>query len=263
MVEESVFHIVIVPMEKPDPNVVNTVAAIIRKEPYTTRMLLTGKIPKLASHYGSLEEAAEIKQSLQALGLAVFISHSSFLNYTDDTVFRAFTLDIGKDAITFRNQGGKSRITGKEDVFLIIRFNKQHVIVNKSTTTRLKFSLGKTLMTGGIPMFNQEQETTTAESAQTEMVLRLYNRVSPEHYVELAQQNMDFSFLGEKRGYSSKANFNTVVNVVRKAFSGAIFNDDLVFFSGMKAAADTDEAMEVNCRLLYQYYRDYDGNPAA
>jgi hypothetical protein len=257
MVSEDIFHVAIVPLEKLDLKVANTVAAIIRKEPYTTRLLLSGKIPRLAAHYQSQEEATEITRSLKALGLTVFICDDAFLRRSPDAVFRAFTLNVGEDTITFRNQGGESQVTGKQDIFLIIRFDKQHVTVNKTTTTKIKFSLGKTLMTGGIPIFDQKKETTTTESTQTEMILRLYDRASPDNYVEIAQHSMDYSFLGEKRGYSSKANFNTVTELLKTTFPEAIFDDNLVRLSGSKVTTDTDSEMEMNCRLLYLYYRDY------
>ena len=133
------------------------------------------------------------------------------------------------------------------DVFLVIKGNRQILTRTETTTTKHKLSIKKTLITGGIPIFDKVNTTNVTESVSYEMYLRIYSRTSLQ--VEMNQYNMDYTFLARKRELSSSINFNTTVNEIRNAFPEAIFDEKLAQYE------TSGSEFETSCRLLYLYYR--------
>jgi len=60
MAEYDMLHVAIAPPDALEASVVERVAAIINKDLYGTRLLLTGKIPRIVSHYQTIQEAGPV-----------------------------------------------------------------------------------------------------------------------------------------------------------------------------------------------------------
>ncbi|MBM3142898.1 MAG: hypothetical protein FJ005_07625 [Chloroflexi bacterium] len=69
MADYEVIHVAVAPPATLDANLVKSVAAVINKSPYDTRLLLAGEIPKIIAHYNSIQIAESGIQNLRDLGL--------------------------------------------------------------------------------------------------------------------------------------------------------------------------------------------------
>jgi hypothetical protein len=114
------------------------------------------------------------------------------------------------------------------DICLIIKGRKETYIAKEKTEVTKKFSLGRTALAGGIPMWRTEKKQVKEMSPTTEYFVRFYTQEASEPVVEIFHTQMDYSFLKGEMASSSLANFNIVVTKLQQAFPKAIFDDNLM-----------------------------------
>ena len=169
--------------------------------------------------------------------------------------FIAHTLELEQGYVLFYDRGGQKREMKSEDVFLIIKGGRETYVVKEKTETTKKFSLSRTVLMGGIPMWRTEKKQVKVMSPTTEYFARLYTRESSEPVVEIFHTQMDYSFLKGEMASSSLANFNIVVTKLQQAFLRAIFDANLMRASIKQpyTPSGVDDA-EINFKLLYLQY---------
>lgn len=247
-------HVAIAPLTTPEANLIEKVAPIINKNPYETRLLLTGMIPKIIGRYPNRQAAESASQSLREAGLVTIVLNDSELRKPSQ-VFRAQTLEFGDEEVLFRNQGGQVRKMTARDVFLILEGKRQTYVETEVSQTKMKFSLGATILTGGIPVWRPVKEKIGDRPVQIECFARLYDRKSSEQSIELLQHHMNYSFLGAKKPPSSLANFNIVMTLLRELFPQAIFDDRLTKLVRRDTPPEQlQHDLEINYKLLYLYH---------
>lgn len=254
MEKSRILYLALVPLVAPETGVITEVAAIIGKEPYGTRLLLAGKVPKIIARYESKQMAESVAQRLRDLGLVPILCTESELCRSSEG-FIAHTLEVRQGCVLFYDRGGQKREMKSRRVFLIIKGREETYVTKEKTETTRKFSLARTALTGGIPMWRTEKKQVKGSSTVTKYFARLYTRKSSEPAVEIIHNQADYSFLKDEMASSSLANFNIVVTKLQQAFPKAIFNDNLMRASVRQpyAPSDVDDA-EVNCKLLYLQY---------
>ena len=255
----EVVHVAVAAPNIPEPEVIKRAAAIVNKDPYQTRLLLSGGLPRLIAHYHNLQEAESTVRALRDLGLAAFVCKDSELR-KPSKVFTAQTLEFLEGEAIFRNKGGQTKRIPSGDVFLILKGSLQTPAEEGTTVTRKEINWGATLLTGGFPISRTVKDKSSGVAAQVESLARLYNRESSEPAVQMLQHGMAYSFLGAQIAPSSAANFNTVVAKLQELFPRAIFDDRLSKSSRSDAPlARTPDDLELNCKLLYLYHKTKSG----
>lgn len=255
MAEHEVVHVAIAPPAALEEELVKKAAVIVAKNPYETRLRLTGKIPKIIANYDNMQMAESTARSLRELGLVAIVCTDSELHKSPQ-IYRAHTLKLEEQAALFWDRSGQERQIESRNVFLIISGRIQTYTETEVTRIVKKLNVAATVLTGGIPIRKKVKEKTTTTSYQSDSFVRLYGRLSPEPLVELPQHGFDYSFLGTEMAPSSTANFNTTVTKIKNAFPQAIFDDRLVEpFGADMHSATPKENIEVNCKLIYWYHR--------
>ena len=256
MSELDVIDIVIAPPDVLEESLVEKVAAIVNKDFYETRLQLAGKIPRIVSRYQDAEVAKAIVQSLNALGIVAFMCKDSELHKPSAGRFRAHSLKREEGKVTFRDNNNKERSMQAENVFLILQGTVQTYIENESIKTRMKFSLPRTILLGGFPVWRAVKEKTKDVAFQTSCFIRLYERSSMEPSIEIFQYNFDYSFLGQKMTSSSLLNLSATAAELRNTFPQAAFDDRLAkSFGASIPFASPEDSIETNCRLIYLYHQ--------
>jgi hypothetical protein len=256
MVANKIVHIMISPPDMIETKLVKEAAAILQKDPYETRLLLSGKIPKLIAHYAAVEEADLIANQLKTLGLTTITLDDHELRISAADVFIAHSLQFGEKEIIFRDKANHLTKLEKNDVFLILKGKLPTAADKVVTTTSMKFNLTATLMTGGIPIWQKVKETTRETSAESQYFFRIYSRLSSEPKVEFFENYFNYSCLGSDLTPSSLTNLNGIIAKLRTIFPQALFDDRLAQSSGISGSSDNQARdMELNCRLIYLYRR--------
>ena len=101
MVTNEIVHLAVASPDNIETSLVKEAALMLKKDPYETRMLLTGKLPKLIAHYQSVEEAATIARQLKTLGLVAFTVNDSELGKSPATRFSARALEAEEISCDF------------------------------------------------------------------------------------------------------------------------------------------------------------------
>jgi hypothetical protein len=255
MAGNEIVYVAIAPPDMLQENLVAQVAAIVNKDVYGARLLLAGKIPKIIAQYDTMQRAELTAESLKDLGLVAIVCKDSDLRRPSQR-FRAHTLKFDEQAVIFCDRSGEGRRVESRNAFLIINGRMQTYTETQITKTGMKLNLGATLLTGGIPIMRRVKEKTTARSLQTEGFLRLYDRTSVELNVEILQHEFDYSFLGVQMAPSSLVNFRTTVMRIRDVLPQAVFDDRLTeSFWVHISSASPQESMEINCKLIFLYYK--------
>jgi hypothetical protein len=248
----DIVHVAIAPPEILEASLIKEVAAILNKDLYGTRLLLAGEIPRIGAHYQTTQAAESVANRLKALGIVAIVCNDSELRRSSPVGFRAHTLKLEVAESTFWDKSGEARRIQAENVSLILKGRMQTYTDKEVTTTKMKFSLPATILTGGIPIWRKVKEKNSDVSFQTESFVRLYNRMSPEPSVEIFESDFDYSFLGEKIAPSSFTNLNTIIAELRNTFPQAIFDDKLSGFFRADASFTTQrDDIEVSCKLIY------------
>jgi hypothetical protein len=252
----DVIDIAIAPPDALEESLVEKVAAIINKDIYGTRLQLAGKIPRIIARHQNAEVAKAMVQNLSALGIVAFMYKHSELLKPSVGPFRAHSLKRMEGKVTFWDNSSVERSIQTGNVFLILQGTIQTYIENESTKTRMKFSLPRTILLGGIPVWRPVKEKTKDVAVQTVCFIRLYERSSMEPSIEILQHNFDYSFLGQKMTSSSLPNLSATAAELRNAFPRAAFDDRLTRSLGASIPFPSPEdSIETNCRLIYLYYQ--------
>jgi len=222
-------HVAVNPPEMLESSLVKKVAAIINNDFYQTRLLLSGRIPKLVAHLDSEEAVESILKKLSSLGLLAFAVDDSDLHnpLISMRVFKAHSLQFGEKQIEFLARNGSQKIFDGRDLYIILYGKMNIPILTKKTTTKMKLSVPSTVMTGGIPVWRRAEENVEHISLQTEYFIRLYGRVSLEPEIEISESSFDYAFLGTKKTPSSSENLRTLFSQLKKMFPDVIVDSKL------------------------------------
>ena len=256
MVANEIVHVLVAPPDNLETNLIKEAAGILNKDLYATRLLLSGKIPKLIGRYQSVEEAELIAKRLKTLGLVAIVVKDKELAGSPLTRFDAHALKLSDREVTFFYKDGQQVKLESKEVFLILKGKLPPSNVKDVTTTTLKFDLTATIITGGIPIWRKVKETTKGTSNEGGYFVRIYDPISPEPRVEFFENYFDFSSLGSKIAPSSSVNLNSIITELRTMFPQALFDDRLTQPSGANTSSDKPaHEIELNCKFLYLYHQ--------
>jgi hypothetical protein len=254
MTDYEVIHIAVAPPTNLDANLVRSVATVINKSPFHTRLLLASEVPQVIAHYDSIQIAESIIQNLRNLGIAAIACRDSELRQFPQT-FKAQTLEFREKEVLFRDSAGREKRIVENNIFLVLVGRIETSVEVETTKQKTKFSLPRTLLMGGIPIWRRVDEKTTTHSIQAECFARLYERKSSNPSVAIFQHHMNYSFLGTKVAASSFTNFGTVVLRLREVFPQAIFDNRLAKPSALTTSpSQVWEDIEINCKLIYLFH---------
>jgi hypothetical protein len=258
----DIFHVAVLPPDVVEADSAQKAAAIIRKNLYETRLLLSGKIPKILTQYNTLPEAEAAVQSLRGLGFRALVCTDGALRHSLPG-FRTRSLTIGENEITFRDKSGKAARMEAAESFLILAGKVETRQETEVKTVKTKLNLPMTLATGGIPIRRKVTEKSTVTSIQTECFLRVYDKGSSGFYIEIRQYDFDYGCLGLKIAPTSLANFSSLTKRIREAFPKALFDDSMIKNYGAGLPSDaTWERVDILCKLIYLFHQIPSDSPS-
>jgi hypothetical protein len=255
VVKNNIIYVVIEPPTNVDTDLVNKAAAIINKNPFDTRQLLAGEIPKIIAHYENIDSASLAAEQIRGWGIRSLTISDEELNHPSDG-FKVHTLEIANEQLFLYDTAGVKHAITKNGVYLVIAGRHEVSVKSETTTTTTKFNLTGTLLSGGIPMWHQVKEKNVSESFETTLYARLYENGSSGGWSELIQDQLNYAPLGTAITYSSFTNFNRLLTQIRDFFPGAIFDDRLTKPSAVGTSAQQAWQNEnINCKLIYLFHK--------
>ncbi len=250
----EIVHVAVAPVENLNDILVGQVAVVLGKDLYNTRLLLAGKMPKIIAHFNSIQEAESLAGKLKELNLKPMVSGDAKLR-NPSISFPACSIKFDPEKVIVYDHNGQSRMLTAENSFLMLRGIVSTSRELETVTFKTKISVPLTVMSGGIPIVRQVKEQQKETTHREEYFLRIYSSDSADQNVEILQNDFDFSFLGNRMVYSSMTNFNLLQSDLRQRFPRIIFDEKLTKFSNPTITSNTLNNIEVNCRLIYNWYK--------
>jgi hypothetical protein len=249
--QHDVVYVAVAPPKTLGGDLLKTVASLVGKEIFDTRLLLAGEIPRIIASCPNTDTADSIAKGLRDAGLVAFVCRDSELRKRS-AGFEAHTARPGAREVIFSDRRGTEAGIEAGDAFLIIRGRIRSTTQEKVSTTKMKLNVPATVLTGGIPIMRRVTKKNTQESFQAEDFVRIFDRRSSDPRIELHENHVDYAFLGPELTPSTPANFKILVAKLRAWFPLAIFDERLTRrFKTDVPAAGPREALDISCRLIY------------
>jgi hypothetical protein len=206
------------------PELVQVLSHALGITPFEARQRISGGGPAVAAHFADPGHAQALAKRLNQAGLATLIveaqEHHAKIGHL---IVRRFALNQAALHIEQTDQQQQEIPYGEIDLLLMAASIVEYA--EKKAVTGRKFSLGKTIMTGGIPMskkVERQQEVTTEERSK---VLYLYSGQRPPAIFSL--NNMIYDGLGKAMQVSREVNFTYLIKELRRLSPRARYDERL------------------------------------
>jgi hypothetical protein len=191
---------------------------------FEARQRMIGNGPAVVANCADPGQALALTKKLNQNGIATLIVDAAEVRGPARYfICRRFELNDASLRIE-TSDGQRAEITyGEIDLLLpatsIVEYSE------KKTITQRKFSIGKTIMAGGIPMskkVERQEEVTIEERGK---VLYLYAGQRPP--IVFSQNGMIYDGLGAAMKVSRELNFTYLISELRRLSPGAVYDDRL------------------------------------
>lgn len=187
------------------------------------RMRLAPEAPALLARLES-NKAEVLVGALRTVGLSVLALDVSCPTDRDRVLVHRFSLDAA--GATFTTRSGDSLQFAWADVVAILRGLRASRTDLERTEKSKSFSVGRTVLTGGLVMSKTSSKTVRSSNETTEQVILLYLRDG--HVAALAEQELEFSCLGPGMQPSSTGNMGELARRLRERAKSAFYDERLL-----------------------------------
>jgi len=251
-------HIVVIHhWQEETPELVQSLAASLGIMPYEMRQRMIGGGPAVVAVFADQQQARTLAAKLSRSGVATMIIDTDGLRRADGRfVVRRFEL---KEQLLSVEAGDGNRVEISYGNIDLILFGTRILGQSETiTVTERKFSLGKTILSGGIPLTKKVERQEEVTTVERENILCLYAGERPP--VVFSQGSMSYDGLGEAMKLTREMNFSFLKSELRRLCPGAGFDDRLSNRLGqvrllgptLNQETNLDIAFEILARSLRQ-----------
>lgn len=239
------------------PELVQALAAVLGITAYEARQRLSGGGPAVAAHFAALDQAQALAKRLNQSGFAtLIIGAEEHRVSTGHFLVRHFALNEAALRIEQADRQAEEIPYGEIDLLLSATMIVEYA--EKKTVTGRKFSLGKTIMAGGIPMSKKVERQEEVTSEERSKVLYLY--AGNRQPAIFSLNGMIYDGLGKAKQVSREANFTYLIKELRRLSPLASYDERLRNRAGLvkllgpalDLETNLDLAVEILARTLRQ-----------
>jgi hypothetical protein len=239
-----------------DAAVATFVAEKLGTVAFEARQKLSGGSPVVIAPFADEDHARAFVDSLTQEGLPAFLIDTEEVRKRPSACY-VHRFVLGEEALKVESRDGECCEIeyGKIDQ-LLVAICKAGEIQTTGTETSRKYSLGKTLLAGGLPMTKQvkTKKVLTVEEREESLWLYTHNRA----LFIFDRPVMNYDGLGKAMQFTRDLNFTHLKNELKRLASQARFDDRLLKRSAMirligpalNPEVDHDLAFEILSRSL-------------
>jgi hypothetical protein len=235
---------------------VQEISRVLGKTAFEVQQRMICGSPVVLASFADPQQAMTLAKRVNQTGIAaIVVDVTEFRRRTGSIIVRHFKLNESSLHIESSDKRSAEIPYEKIDILLPASDSVHHSEIK--TTTERKFSIGKTLLTGGVPMFKTVKHQQEVSSGKINKVLYLYaaGRLQP---VIFKQDSIDFKGLGEDMQISTELNFTYLINELHRLAPGAAYDDRLIRRAGqvrllgptLNPETNMDLAVEILVRNL-------------
>ena len=192
---------------------------------FEARQRLIGGGPSVVASFAEQQQALELMEKLNRSGIKALVVDASLVRLRDCfNIVRRFK--FAERCLKIETHTGHLEIVPYLEIKLLFTGTSIVGYSETKTVVEKKFSLGKTLLSGGIPMTTKVERQEEISSEESEQVLYLYSHNRPAAIFSLTGLNYDG--FGAEMKLSRNLNFAHLINQLRLHAPGAIFDERLL-----------------------------------
>jgi hypothetical protein len=213
---------------------------------YEARQRMIGGGPAVVASFADPDQARAVAAKLDQGGLATLVVDTAALRgEVGHFIVRRFVL--GERALSIVSGEGQTAEIPYREIGLILPGTS---ITGQSETVKVterKLSLGKTLLSGGIPMTTKVERQEQVHTEESEKVIYLYAGSRPQ--VVFRQNVMTYDGLGAAMKMSREVNFAFLTSELHRLCPGALYDDRLLSRGGQSRMLGPAQNPERNLDL--------------
>ena len=228
------------------PEMVLALAGALGIMEFEARQRLIGGGPSVVASFADQQQAKGLAEKMSRVGIKALIVDATAVRLRGCfLIVRRFKFD--DHVLKFEAHNGQQETLpyAEMELFLtgtsVVGFSETKTIVEK------KFSMGKTLLAGGIPMTKKVERQEEVFSEESEQILYLYAHDRPTTVFSL--NGMNYDGFGAEMKLSRKLNFSQLLNQLRMHAFGAAFDDRLLNRSSQVRLLGSAQGQEASLDL--------------
>jgi hypothetical protein len=192
---------------------------------FEARPRLMGSGPAVVASLADAEKAAALEKKLNQIGFTTLIVDAMAVrSRTDHFIVRRFQFNTS--SLLIETSSGQQEEIPFEEIDLLLPATHISGTSEIKTITERKISIGKTLLSGGIPMTHKVEHQEEVTKEERGKVLYLYaGQRSP---VIFSQNGMTYDGFGAAMKLTRELNFSHLTNELRRLCPQAGYDDRLL-----------------------------------
>jgi hypothetical protein len=250
--ELYMFVVAIYGWREETPEMVQALAGALGIIVFEARQRLIGGGPSVVASFADQQQARVVAEKVGSVGIKALIVDTTALRLR--SIVRRFQFEDRVLKIEAHN--GQQETLPYAQMGLVLTGTSVVGSSGTKTIVEKKFSMGKTLLAGGIPMTKKVEHQEEVFSEESEQILYLYAHDRPTAVFSL--NGMNYDGFGAEMKLSRKLNFSHLISQLRLHAPGAAFDDRLLnrssqvrlLGSAQGREASLDLAAEILARCL-------------
>jgi len=223
-----------------------SVAEALVSTPYEVRQRMVGGGPAVLASFAEPGRAQELAAKLERCGVTALVI-DAVRPRGAGAMFCVRRFELGANCLRLEAVGGETAEICYRDVGLLLPGTRISGQTELKTVTERKLSLGRTLLSGGIPL---TKTVTRQEEVATEQRTRVCYLFASRHtQVLFRQSGMSYDGFGAAMKMSQELNFSFLISELRRLAPGARYDDRLASRPGQVRLLGPTQNPETNLDL--------------
>ena len=207
------------------PELVQVLASALGLMAFEARQRLIGGGPSVVASFADLQQARELASNVNRDGLKALVVDATAVRMRNGfLVARRFEFD--KRVLKVETGNGQQATIPYAEMELLLQGTSIVGYSETKTVVEQKFSMGKTLLAGGIPMTKKVERQEEVSGEESEPMLYLYANDRPA--VIFSLNGMNYDGFGAEMKLSRKLNFAHLLSQLRLHAPDAAYDDRLL-----------------------------------
>ena len=224
---------------------------------FEARQKITGGNPTTIANFSDRQQAEEMTNRLSCNGIPAFIIDTLAVR-DKRQLFQVSQFSLESKTLQVESADGQQLDIDYTNIELLLMATcSDGQIETMTTTTSRKFSMGKTLLSGGIPMTKKVKTTEVSKSEERDKTLWLYS--DKQEIVIFNRSKLNYVGLGEARQLTRELNFTHLQNELRRLAPQADYDERLLKRVGLVnllgQAFDPETHLDLAYEILSQSLR--------
>jgi hypothetical protein len=219
-------HVVVIHGWKEETTeLVQAISSVLGITIFEARQRMSGGSPAVVAGFADPQQALALSEKLNQNGIATLVVDATeVLNGASHFICRRF--ELNESLLRVETSDRQRAEISYNEIDLLLPAMSIVAYSETKTVSERKFSLGKTILSGGIPLSKKVKHEEVVTTEERTKVLYLYagNRLP----IVFSQDGMTYDGLGAAMKISRELNFAYLISELRRLSPGAVYDGRLL-----------------------------------